>query len=849
VGRGKSREPGRILEEHSGNGNSISGMPRQCPTQRDQRPARPAWTRLARRWILACAFTALAAGGPALAAGAAAAATAHPAATARAAGAASLAAAPAAQVTIGITSVSPQVARPGQPVTVQGTVSNLTRAAVSGLSVQLQSSSTPLGSRSALSEYAAGNLQVFLALTGAPAQLAGTLAPGAVDHWSIRVPESSLALTSFGVYPLAAQVDSVAAGGTALSTARTFLPFWPGSAAAAGLTQRTKIAWIWPIFSAPEQAACPALLNGDLASSLAGGRLSRLLAAGSTPEAVRAGLTWAIDPSVLASAAVMRRSYRVGGTSSCSGAVARRASPAAGPWLTQLRSVTAQQDYFVTPYADVDMSALTHAAMRIDLERAEHNGNAVARQYLGATQRPAGPGVGAIAWPADGFADFEVLGNLGAGGWRTVILNSSLMPPTTPTAYTPSAITSALDGVNGRLNVALSDNGLSQVLADGPTAGAARGGAAQAGSRRGAGSASAASRSARTVQAATAASSFAAEQLFLAETAMIVSEAPAIPRSVVITPPRQWNPAPGLATALLSESDNAPWLRPASLADLISAKSAAGQVPRMSPPQQKFAPGELPRGLMRKVKGLEGGIRLQASMFGQPASSYLAGAVAAVESSAWRGNPRQAKALLASVAGYLATQDRQVRIIDTGQDTLTGKSGPVPVSINNRLGRRVTVLLQAHAPSGRMTVRPSETTVTIGAHQQRIVVIKVRSAAAGSSVLRLNLAAPDGAPLPGTGAQLTVDATHFGTTAMVIVAIALAVFLVTAIARAIRRGGARGAFLSSRPRPDPGQDANGAEPTGSPGETDTVVSEPARDHDTPEEPDEYASAPGWVDRP
>ena len=29
----------------------------------------------------------------------------------------------------------------------------------------------------------------------------------------------------------------------------------------------------------------------------------------------------------------------------------------------------------------------------------------------------------------------------------------------------------------------------------------------------------------------------------------------------------------------------------------------------------------------------------------------------------------------------------------------------------------------------------------------------------------------------------------------------------------------------------------------------TVVTEPARDHRTPEEPDEYASAPGRVDRP
>ena len=381
-----------------------------------------------------------------------------------------------------------------------------------------------------------------------------------------------------------------------------------------------------------------------------------------------------------------------------------------------------------------------------------------------------------------------------------MILNSSLMPPSAPVAYTPSAITSALDGVDGRLHVALADNTLSQVLADGPTAAQARAGGSPSGHRQ-PGSAEPAS----MVQASTEAGSSATEQLFLAETAMIVAEAPATPRSVVVTPPRQWNPAAGLAQALLTESDDAPWLRPAALADLVSANSPAGQVPRVPPPVEKFAPGELHRSLLRKVKGLEAAIRLQASMFRLKPSTYLAGTVAAVESSAWRDHPARAKALLASVSGYLASLDQQVRIIDTGQDTLTGKSGPVPVSINNRLGRPVTVLLLVHAPSGRITVRPAVTTVTIGPHQQRTVVIKVRSAAAGSTVLRLSLAAPNGAPLPGTEAQLTVDATHFGTTAMIIVAIAIAVFVVTAIARAIRRGGGvRAAFLpstaESRPR-------------------------------------------------
>ena len=192
---------------------------------------------------------------------------------------------------------------------------------------------------------------------------------------------------------------------------------------------------------------------------------------------------------MLAGTAAIRTSYRVGGTSTCSGAVSRPASLAARTWLTRLRSVAARQDYFVTPFADVDMSALTHSAMNSDLKRAQAMGHSIARQYLGGTQRPAAQGSGGVAWPAGGVADYGVLGNLGADGWRTVILDSSLMPPRTATLFTPSAITSALDGVDGRLNVALSDSTLSQVLADGPTA-------AQAGASRSPRSPSSASHSA-----------------------------------------------------------------------------------------------------------------------------------------------------------------------------------------------------------------------------------------------------------------------------------------------------------------------------------------------------------------
>ena len=512
------------------------------------------------------------------------------ASAAAAGGAAASSARPASpqQVTVAVTSISPQIARPGKRVTVSGIVSNPTGRPVADLAVQLWSSTARFTTRSQLASYAAGELPVDTPVTGAVDQLAGSLKPGATRHWTVTVPVATLGFASgFGVYPLAAQLDSA---GSPVADAYTFLPFWPGSARAAGLTHPEQLAWIWPLIGQPEQAACHSLLNDGLAGSLAStGRLGGLLADGTSPAGLSASLTWAIDPSLLSSAALMTHSYQVGGTPTCTGTETRRASPAARAWLAEVHALAQQQDFFTTPYADVDMSALAHAGLDNDLARALSKGREVTASpsLLGGVQRPAN--TARIAWPADGIADYGVLGSLAANGIGSVVLNSSMMPPRRPVRYTPSAITSTPDGVNAGLRVALADSTLTQVLADAPTA-------------------------AHTSYAATssAAASFNTEQRFLAETAMIAAESPGLPRSVVITPPRQWNPAPGLARQLLAETDQAPWLRPASLSNLLAKHPGPGQVARKQPPPQQAGPGELHKSLLRKVRGLEAAIKVQA---------------------------------------------------------------------------------------------------------------------------------------------------------------------------------------------------------------------------------------------
>jgi Family of unknown function (DUF6049) len=743
------------------------------------------------------------------------------------------------QVSIAITSINPDIARPGRPVTVSGTVSNPTADAVSGLAVQIRSSESALISRDDLTSYAAGALPVDSPVTGAVAQLPGTLDAGATEQWTISIPSHELGLTSFGVYPLAAELEN----GVALDTARSFLPFWPAKSPLAGPLE---VAWVWPVIDAPQQAACQALLNNSLASSVApGGRLAGLLAAGSTAAADQAHLTWAVDPGLLASVSAMTKPYRVGGNATCSGTARRPASTAARTWLTDLRSVTARQDFFVTPYDNVDVAALTHQGMDSDLTQAFSDGRSVAATILGSAQRPAiaaadqnparaspANGFGGIAWPAEGVADYGVLGSLAVNGAGTVILDTTMMPPVAQVSYTPSAVTETPDGVGAELHVALADDTLTQIVGSAPAATTAL---------------------PATAQAAATGTSFATEQRFLAETAMIAAEAPALQRSIVVAPPQQWAPAPGVASALLSETVSAPWLRPASLANLVTLGSTSGQVARQQPPQHLLRPDELSASLLRQVAQLDERLRLQGSILDPPDSAYLSTAVAAVESSAWRGagGAGQASRVLAQVSGYLTAREHLVTMINSSHVTLGGLSSSVPVSILNKLSQPITVRLDVQAPSdGRLKVLPYSSTVTVAPFEQRTISVRVKAAAAGTATLKLSLLTPAGAALPGGTSTLTVQATNFGTFALVIIGIAAGVIAATAAGRAFRRGrgGPRDGGDTGGPGRGPVDDANGPDTATEHSGADNVVREPAERDDTSEEPDEYASIPGWPAR-
>jgi hypothetical protein len=676
---------------------------------------------------------------------------------------------------VSIDSVSPRFATANSTITVKGTITNHTGGPLEGVQVQLLTSPAKFTSRSEMGQFSsAGTFPDQLsAVIGIGWYQPVTLHSGATMSWTASFSAESQGYTSYEVYPIEAQ--ALSASFTPLGDARTFLPYWPGSGTAA--PDKLAVSWIWPLIDTPQQGACSRpssagqgdLATNELASSLApGGRLNGLLAAGleyPTP----ASLTWAVDPALVSDAKAMTTRYKVGGDAECTETTGMPASSAAGTWLNELATGTRDQPMFVTPYADPDVSALVHSGLDSDLDESYSLGDSEAQQVLGRSFGPDTPDT-SIAWPADGVADASVLTSLAHDGQvRDTVLSSSEMPALQPEAgtYQPDdAVTSVPNGIGGTMSVLLADSEISKELG-------------------------------RAAVGSSASSQFSVEQDFLAQTAMIVAEAPNSPRSVVIAPPRRWDPSEGEAATLLklTATSAAPWLRPVPLASLPSlGGKKADAVQRKLPPPSKVDPKQLSSDYMSNVGSVGRSANLYLDLLYEPPTktkTALAAAVAATESSAWRGRASPGGwTAIHTLSQYLSYREEQVQIITGNTVVLAGPSGAIPVSVSN--GLDVTVKVRVHAllpTSSQLTIGKFNSLVIISPGQIQIVRMPVRSATLTSTQMRLSLTTKNGTPLGTTQSfsTLSIESTRFGRALLIVIAGALGVLVLSSLARWVRR--------------------------------------------------------------
>jgi hypothetical protein len=666
---------------------------------------------------------------------------------------------PQGRVAIVIDSMTPATAKPGATVTVTGTASNGTGQARAGLDVQLSTSPTRFQTRDAMDAYVSQGTGASLAPAGDAFFLPASLRPGASVQWHASFQVNTVGMTEFGVYPVSAQL--VDAQGGVLAQDQTLLPFWPGQRAA-GLSRPLDIAWVWPLIDQPRHQVCTALTSNDLAASLGpGGRLSALLAAGQAYPG--AHLTWVIDPALLSDVATMTKTYQVASGSGCSGAPTKPASKAAKTWLSVLRQITSRQPTVMTPYANVDVSALVHSGLTADITSAYAMGYGVADDVLHGSFGPS------IAVPAGGTADLSVLSNLAsAQHLGTVVLDSSEMPPTNPDAFEDDAVTTIRTGDGLTMTALLADHVLTGVLAAGDT----------------------------STGALTPGTQFAVSQRFLAETAMIAAEAPDSDRSIVVEPPEDWSPSASLARDLLSETTGMPWLAPSALGSLAGAADSERTIARQHPPASKDSRGELSGSYLDTVSAVGTQLGVYTDLLYQPSAAYVQGlqqALTATESSAWRGSGAGEGLILAGkLSKFMSGEESQIKIIAAQQVPMGGSSGPVPISIRNGSRHAIRVRLNASVVdvpdrTSQLTVGSFQNLITVQPQQTPTIRLPVSSAPIGPTALRLRLTTANGKQLPLPPTSLTVESTRYGRAILFLIGAAVGVLVLTSGFRGVRR--------------------------------------------------------------
>jgi hypothetical protein len=644
-------------------------------------------------------------------------------------------------VELDMVAVGPDVLAPGATLSVTVVVRNEGTETLSEPLVRLKLAPRLLSSRDAVAAWATAQDDEFSGSRVAEVPLPEPVGPGEEVTVPLTVLADDLPLSgepsAWG--PRGVAVAVLDADFAQVALARTHVVWFPGRSFSSPV--RTSV--LVPISGvAPDVTT--GLVPADELDGLTsdGGRLASVLASASTP-----GVTWALDPALLASAAALDPSASPGPP----------ADPGPTSWLEQLRTAAAGREIVALPYADPDVTALASAGQGGLYGLAQEQGHETLRQLLGEPARTD------VTWPVGGSVDQAALEVLSSDGRGAVVLSQGAQPLVRDLPFTPT----------GRGRLAVDDTSVASLLVDTPLSTTL----ADAGrDPRGIG----------TAEAAT--DDLLAVQRLLAETAAITMERPSVERHVLVTAPRDWDPDPQTGARALTALTAVPWVQATPLGALLD--TAPPDVDRGSLTYGPAdAAGELPTDGLQAVGSALAATRRLAPALTGPQEVLTAAERSAVTatSAAWRGDldrwRRQVQVFVDTSSDLL----RGVQVVPGSAINVLSARADLPLTVSNSLDQdvRVEVWLQPGSPR---LVADRAVPVTVAAGGSERVSVPVRALASGDTDVQVQLRTPDGEVI-GEPVALTVrvraDWENRGTLGLAVVA---ALVLVVGLVRTIRRG-------------------------------------------------------------
>ncbi|MBS2962131.1 hypothetical protein KGA66_03670 [Actinocrinis puniceicyclus] len=572
----------------------------------------------------------------------------------------------------------------------------------------------------------------------------GNLAPGASVPWTLTMPISALSLTSRTVYALDIEAYS---GDLRIGALRTYLPYEMTGDSSFHATQMVMLLPITavPALDGQVDKDVPEAASDALSAQFAsGGRLDQMLTIPTTNKSVT--VSWAIDPDLLTTADEESHGYSLY-PDSHSGTGAQNAAN----WLTTAKRVLGVSgELWQLPAADPDLGSLGHTSPALAaglVKSATARSGDLVEQYVGHAP------LGTVAWPADGQADSGTIALAAAANPAAIVVRSDSVSLHTPLdSYTPTGRTQ----LAGR-PAAISDAALDAIFA---------GDAADTswkGSNR----------------------SLLAAQRFLADSALIAWERPnlAVPRTIMVAVPRGISPDPALFTAV----GQASWIKTVGLSALLAAHPDPRAQTSPAKRDPALAKSDLSNARLATTSALNSALGALAGIMIEPqqTTGSYGPAVLRTVSTAWRNAPALQSAFSGAVQNRLETTMNLVTLVKKSDLTLSGKSGVIPFTVENRLEHPVRVGIRITTSRPGLSVQ----TITVQDVPQGSTTINVHvsSAVTGTRVtVTAQLVTPNGADY-GQPQSLQVTVSSIGSITLVIFALSAAL-LVIAVGLRIYRG-------------------------------------------------------------
>ena len=714
------------------------------------------------------------------------------------------------QVTLSIDALAPEVLHTDQDLILTGTITNGTSQAITGADlvtrVQRSTESTSRG----LGRWLTGTDESGLSDPVA-VPLGHDLQPGGVSQFSITIPAGELPLTSADQWGPRGVSVALVAQDVSLAQDRSIL-VWDSGASVAPVRMTvflpvTASAQEMAVLSGPRTqersealsrihsrvlglvsmagdgvvvAVDPALVealgvttasleqaarnSGSQPATPDGAPQSSQSAdpsASSAPSAPSA-------PSTTGPSASPALSPQSGGTATASPSD-KKASQASNE-VIQLSAALARaihtDSLVALPWGDSDTAALAHLQQTGLIETAARRTQESAIVKAGAPT--------SLTWLASSAADATTVNALPQPA-STIIASPESLPPADELTYTPSGL-----GASGGHAVLIPEQSLS--------------GALTGENARPTGS----DQSTQSVQSAQAAE-LDTRQLLRSNSAILVRQAPALERDVVVAMPRQAASAvqPSVVRERVATLRSVSWARSQPLdalqeraqEEVAAVNEGTSRIERSELPETVIDDNELSTDTLVAAGRTAGTLQSISSVLSEPAAVLgdYTDLQAVVSSASWRADPRTRNAQVPAAEASGTNVTSSLAAVPSSTINVISSEAQLPVRITSSLSQDVTVQVYLVSNTQRLQV-PRTTTVRVPAHQQAKVTVPIQAVGSGDVGLRVQVLAADGTTVgTPTTVHMRVRADWEGRGTGIVVGVLVSIVVIGTV-RTVRRG-------------------------------------------------------------